>query len=192
MMEQIVAEDPRVGDWMQVFSGKRFWPLDPRAEEVEIEDIAHALSLMCRYNGHSRIFLSVAEHAWHVSHAVVPENALWGLMHDAAEAYCADVIRPIKRSLCVQHPTLGLISWSAMERRIRDAIADRFGMPREEPFDAARVDTAILGDEKIAVMNPCAYDWRLPQPPLGVCIAAWRPEMAERMFLARFQELTAS
>lgn len=52
----------RKGDWILTFTGRRFYPLDPRPEDVCLEDIAHALSLICRYNGHSRFFYSVAEH----------------------------------------------------------------------------------------------------------------------------------
>jgi hypothetical protein len=86
----------RKGDWIQTFTGKQFWPLDPRPDEVYIEDIAHALGNICRFNGHCLRFYSVAEHCFHVSHKVVPGLALMGLLHDAAEAYVCDVVRPVK------------------------------------------------------------------------------------------------
>ena len=47
---------PRNGSWIQTYTGIQFWPLDPRPEEIEIRDIAHALSLLCRFNGHCRVF----------------------------------------------------------------------------------------------------------------------------------------
>lgn len=53
----------RQGDWMQTRSGQKFWPLDPRPDEVVLEDIAHALSNTCRFAGHCRTFYSVAEHS---------------------------------------------------------------------------------------------------------------------------------
>ena len=70
------AVSARKGDWMQTYTGRQFWPIDPRANEVHIEDIAHALSMMCRYNGHCRTFYSVAEHSVLVSQHVPPEHAL--------------------------------------------------------------------------------------------------------------------
>ncbi len=80
------------GNWIQTYSGRQFWPLEPRAEDVAVEDIAHALSLLCRYGGHSSRFYSVAEHCVLVSH----KCGLHGLLHDAAEAYLLDIPRPVK------------------------------------------------------------------------------------------------
>jgi hypothetical protein len=80
------ADPSRRGDWMQTFTGRRFWPLDPRGEDVLIEDIAHALSLLTRYGGHCTRFYSVAEHSVLLARAATPENALWLLLHDASEA----------------------------------------------------------------------------------------------------------
>lgn len=57
----------RAGDWMQTFTGRQFWPMDPRPEDLDILDIAHALSLLCRFGGHCQRFYSVAEHSVHVS-----------------------------------------------------------------------------------------------------------------------------
>ncbi|MFN9113590.1 MAG: phosphohydrolase, partial [Bacteroidota bacterium] len=70
--------------WIQTFSGIAFWPLDPKPEHVRIADIAHALSMKCRYNGHTRKFYSVAEHSVLVSRHVPEEDALWALLHDAS------------------------------------------------------------------------------------------------------------
>jgi hypothetical protein len=96
MLEQATRD--RRGDWMQTFTGRAFYPLDPRPEDIDPVDIAHALSLICRYGGHSSRFYSVAEHCVLMSHAVAPEHALWALLHDATEAYLGDMIRPLKRS----------------------------------------------------------------------------------------------
>lgn len=78
MSELDTPADDRRGDWIQTFTGRRFWPLDPRPEDVCIEDIAHALSLKCRFGGHCTRFYSVAEHSVHVSNYVPAEFALWG------------------------------------------------------------------------------------------------------------------
>ena len=76
----------RIGDWIQTYTGRQFWPLDPRVDEIHIEDIAHSLSMRCCYGGHLTDFYSVAEHSVLVSLHVPQEFALWGLLHDAAEA----------------------------------------------------------------------------------------------------------
>src|ERR1039457_118422 len=79
------------------FSGLRFWPLDPNPEKILIDDIAHALAHQCRFGGHASRFYSVAEHSVHVSRLCPPEDALWGLLHDASEAYLVDLPRPLKQ-----------------------------------------------------------------------------------------------
>ena len=78
------------------FSGLRFWPLAPNLEKILVEDIAHALAHQCRFGGHASRFYSVAEHSVHVSQLCLPEHALWGLLHDASEAYLVDLPRPLK------------------------------------------------------------------------------------------------
>ena len=92
----------RTGDWIFTQSGIRFYPLDPRAEEVDLEDIASSLSKICRWNGHTREFYSVAQHAVTVAELVenlAPDLALAALHHDSAEAYLSDITRPVKKML---------------------------------------------------------------------------------------------
>ncbi len=91
----------RKGDWIETYTGKKFWPLDPRPEDVCIEDIAHALSNTCRYNGHCKHFFSVAQHSLNCANYTLRiygrnRYALLTLLHDAAEAYVSDIARPIK------------------------------------------------------------------------------------------------
>jgi len=84
----------RIGDWIQTYTGKRFWPLDPRPEDVDILDIAHSLSLLCRFTGHTSSFYSVSQHSILVAQEVPKRLRLWALFHDAAEAYIGDIARP--------------------------------------------------------------------------------------------------
>lgn len=99
---------------------------NPDPETIVIEDIAHALSQICRYNGHVERFDSVAEHAVFVSQRLErkgysPEVQMEGLHHDDAEAYLGDVVRPLKN-------LLGPV-YEKMSSRMDDAIATALGLP---------------------------------------------------------------
>lgn len=170
----------RKGDWMQTYTGRQFWPIDPRANEVHIEDIAHALSMMCRYNGHCRTFYSVAEHSVLVSQHVPPEHALWGLLHDASEAYIADIVRPAKRFIA---------GYSEVEDRIMNAVCERFGLSSTMPAEVKRVDNAILADEQRCIMATPPIPWTLLEPALCVDIVGLAPWDARSRFLDRYAEI---
>ncbi|ACM39148.1 MULTISPECIES: hypothetical protein [Rhizobium/Agrobacterium group] len=174
------GEDRRHGDWMQTYSGRKFWPCDPRPEEIHIEDIAHALSMACRYGGHCNHFYSVAEHCVLISHQVRSEDALWGLLHDAAEAYISDIIRPVKPHLS---------NYKAFETNLMTAICLRFGLPLVTPESVRWADEAILGDELSQVMGKPPEPWGLRYRPIGVEIHGWFPQRAEKEFLERFYQL---
>jgi hypothetical protein len=172
------------GDWMQLHSGKRFYPLDPRAEDIDPEDIAHALSLLCRFGGHIDRFYSVAEHCVLMSRAVSPENALAALLHDATEAYVVDVPRPVKRYLP---------DYQRIEDSVWVAIARRFGLRRELPLEVHQADTRILLNEKMTLMPNAEAKWPGMEDmiPLNVRVWGWDPERAELEYLDRLTELTA-
>lgn len=123
--------EQRKGEWIQTFSGIRFWPLDPRPEEVRLDDVAHALAMTCRFNGHCDRFYSVAQHCVHVSELCDDEHALAGLIHDAAEAYISDLSRPVKRQA-----EMG--AFRAIEAGLERAVAKAFG-----------VDVALLHSEQV-------------------------------------------
>ncbi|NGZ07115.1 MAG: phosphohydrolase [Magnetococcales bacterium] len=172
----------REGAWIQTYTGRQFWPMDARPEEVEIRDIAHALSMLCRFNGHCTRYYSVAEHAVHVSRVVEARYARWGLLHDAAEAYLSDLPKPIKRLLPEYH------IW---EGRLLAVIAQRFFLETTEvPQAVMAADLALLATEKVVLMQPEPAPWMdLPRPVPGLVIHAWSPEEAKQAFLARFMEL---
>jgi hypothetical protein len=172
---------PRKGDWMQTASGRQFWPLDPRSEEIYIEDIAAALSKLCRYGGHCRKFYSVAEHCVLMARAAPDGLRLAALLHDASEAYLSDVIRPIKRHM----PQFGVV-----EAELERVIARRFGLQWPLPPQVKALDERIVHDEKAQIMLPQpAHDpcTEATVPPLGVTIQFWTPEKAEFEFLAAFR-----
>jgi hypothetical protein len=171
----------RIGDWMQTYSGKRFWPLDPRLEEIHILDIAAALSKICRYGGHTLKFYSVAEHSILVSNFVPKEYALWGLLHDASEAYLSDLVKPLKS---------GFPAYRNLENRLLSLVAKKFGLGFPTPEIVSRVDRQILRDEQLALMAPCKHDWWCTgNEPIGANIIGLTPIEAEQIFLTRFYEL---
>ena len=169
----------RKGDWLQTYTGKAFWPLDPRAEEVCIEDIAHALSNLCRYTGHVHRFYSVAEHCVHVSRHVPWEHSMWGLLHDAAEAYVNDIARPLKRHLD---------GYADVEAGVMAVIREKFDLPGDEPAEVKLVDNRILLNEKAELMPGMPpRTWGLDDlKPLGCSIYGWNPKEAEMIFLNRY------
>lgn len=176
----------RKGDWCQVYGGRRFWPLDPRAEEIQIKTIAHALSLQCRFGGHCRDFYSVAEHSVRVSRACDPEDALWGLLHDAAEAFLCDLPRPVK----VQPE---YAPYREHEAAIMRAVCEAFDLPYEMPPSVKLADERLLATEARDLIGPeCLTQWNLRYPPLETRLSPWKDWWtAKRLFLERFRELDA-
>lgn len=175
----------RRGDFILTYTGVRFWPIDPRPEEVNIADIAHALANLCRYTGHVSRFYSVAEHSCHVADCAPREDALWGLLHDATEAYIGDLARPIK------HSDAGFgEAYQVAERRLMRAICIRFELPSRMPESVATFDDRVLETEAHALMPPLGRSWTGRAKVEGLEVAGWTPKRAEREFLRRFHNLT--
>lgn len=175
------AEGGRIGDWMQTVSGKQFWPLDPRPEEIDINDIAAALAKQCRFGGHCDWHYSVAQHSVYVSHQVPPEFQLDALMHDSTEAYCIDVPRPLKRSL---------IGYAKIEDRIWMAIATKFGLSLRLHHCIHEADESVLLAEKAQVMRPGpAWTLDTKAKPANIKVSQWTPDMAREAFISRFEVL---
>lgn len=171
---RLTAETYRRGDWMQTFKGRKFFPLDPRADEVFIDDIAHALAQLCRFGGHCLRFYSVAEHSVLVARAAPSELKRAALLHDATEAYAVDIPRPLKHSLP---------DYRAAEDLIGAAIAERFAIPLQSTVVKV-LDRAILVDEARQNMAPPPQQWAGPTQGLGITLQFWTPAEAEREFLA--------
>ena len=173
----------RNGDWIQTYTGKKFYPLDPRPEDICIEDIAHALSLTCRYNGHSKVFYSVAEHCVRMSSTDLPGDPKWLLMHDAAEAYLSDVPRPIKPMLP---------EFKEIENSILSIIAIKYNLGFPDLPSIKYSDAVMLSTEKRDIILPGPeWDWRLPKP-LPNKILPWDSSSAETCFLLRAKILEIS
>lgn len=169
--------------YIATFTGKQFFLLNPRLEDIDILDIAHALSLQCRWTGHVKFHYSVAQHSVYCS-LIGPENeAFERLMHDASEAYMGDMNRPLK------HYTAAGPAYRSQESVIQKAICQRYGLAMVEPPSVHLADNAMLYTEKEQIMGyefEEAEDWERYQGyPLPV-ITRWTPEQAETMFLRQF------
>ncbi len=126
---------------MKTFTQSHIDPLDLDPADICIEDIAHSLSRQCRFNGHCPGFISVADHCLRVSNDLGEkfgtEMALWGLLHDAAEAYLGDMIRPMKLS--------GMFdAFLRAETRAEHAIAERFALEWPMPPEVKAADNRAV------------------------------------------------
>jgi hypothetical protein len=180
------ATQERIGDWMQTYSGRAFYPLDPRVEEIDVSDIAHALGMICRYGGHTRRFYSVAEHCvllseWCEEVADRP-TALWALLHDATEAYVGDMVRPLKRMMP---------DYAAMDDHLMRTICVRFGIPFECPPLVKEGDNRILVNERKALMGTAPLPWAAIEDleKLPVMVTGWSPSEAMGAYTARLYDL---
>jgi hypothetical protein len=176
-------QDPsRVGYWMMTAGVRRYWPHDPRPEEIYIDDVAHHLSMECRFTGACKRFYSVAEHCVLVSKLIADAFAFEGLMHDAHEAYTRDMASPTKQSLP---------DYKAMEAKNWRAMARRFQMAEELPHQVHEADMLAYQIERQQLMPAAPVEWGLGEwtnlPNVGRL--GLPPEEAEALFLSRFEEL---
>lgn len=170
--------------WVQTYTGRRVDLFDPRLDQIDIEDIAHALSMQCRFNGHTRDFYSVAQHSVIVSMTVPPRLAFAGLMHDAAEAYTGDLVRPLKRALP---------QFKEAERAIWEAICQKWALDAELAPEVREADLRALATEARDLLpgGPCE-PWSALEgiEPFAMVIAPQAQSVAKRLFLHAFHSLT--
>jgi len=186
---------------IQTYTGKWFSPLDPNPDDIDIVDIAHSLSMLCRYNGHCSRFYSVAEHSLLVSSVLEqrhPGNVklqLMGLLHDSAEAYMADVPGPMKKHM----PLYKIYEWSLLVKILHkfNVIDQLSTWWRDDKWvEVKAVDTGVLYDEALALMlshgDQTWYKTFAPGVLSGtnLDIVGLSPTNVERGFLARFHTLT--
>jgi hypothetical protein len=173
----------RKGDWIQTFTGKKFWPLDPRIDEIEIDDIAHALSLQCRFGGHIQEFYSVAQHCVLASEFVNADYAFEALMHDASEAYLVDLCRPVKYHVA---------GYREAEDALMQLIAQRYSFQWPPSEHVALMDQRLLATEASLLLpggpKDWSWDWKIWVLPVE--IVPMSPREAETRFLARFYEFS--
>lgn len=167
--------------YMLLQSGRHFTHTQPQIDQVDIDDIAHALSMQCRYGGHTSRFYSVAEHCCYVSDYCPYDIKLWGLLHDASEAYLVDIPRPVK---------VLLSNYAEMESKIMDCVALRYGLSKEMPKEVKLWDNRVLITEMLAIMPEPDFIVQQKYPAIDdLYINCWSPEQAKMEFIYRFNGL---
>jgi uncharacterized protein len=167
--------------WIQSFTGKKLFPLDPRDEDICIRDIAHSLSNVCRFAGHVPQHYSVAQHSVLVSYLSGP-FAEHGLLHDASEFALGDVVKPIKK-------LDAFAGYREAEARMQQLIYRKFGLDPIEPEEVKEADIRIFATEARDLRSITHPDWISPCQPFPFTIVPLPPKEAEALFLARFKEL---
>ncbi len=175
------------GNWIQTYTGRQFWPLDPRPVDIDLKDIAHALSQQCRFSGHTNEFFSVAQHSANVAayleregHSEATQRC--GLLHDASEAYLIDVPRPMKRLLP---------DYIAAEDDLQSVIAERFKISWPFPEPVHHADNVMLASEAKRLLKPPPAPWEKMPDPIehDVWFESMPPRLAEDYFLMAASEL---
>jgi 5'-deoxynucleotidase YfbR-like HD superfamily hydrolase len=200
---RVKAPAPRA--WQRMLSGRRLDLLDPSPLDVEIEDIAHGLARVARWNGQTagpHIF-SVAQHsllveaiARHLDAGIADDERLAILLHDAPEYVLGDVISPFKAVIGDTYKTV--------EQRLLAAIRLRFGLPAE--IDGSLMRLTKRADRVAAFLEAtrlAGFSWEealkyfarpeaVPPALIDDLLAPWTVDKAQRRYLTAFKALSAA
>jgi len=163
-------------------TGRKFNVFEPDINVINIEDIAHALSMLTRFNGHLINYYSIAEHCYHISYLVPERYQLAALLHDAAEAYLSDLPSPIKAMFpeykLIEHDVLSTIF---KHYQVRDWSDDIWmwdkALAMKEAKDGGLDNTQFNEDyQHLPIVHSKLW--------------FWDQHIAKRVFLERFSELT--
>jgi hypothetical protein len=171
--------------FIETYTGRQFRPLFPEASAISVIDIAHALSMQCRYSGHTKFHYSVGQHSCLLASYAEqvlkksPIECLQILMHDAPEAYLVDMPRPVKQYMP---------EFRTWDHRINDCVREWYGVSHLPiPAFQDELDSRIIADERAQLMSDSGNDWgRDSENPLDIIITPWTPEHTEKQFLTRY------
>jgi len=169
--------------WIKTKKGNTFAFWQPDYTQIDIEDIAHALSHLCRFNGHCNKFYSVAQHSVIVSRLCPEAYALEGLLHDATEAYCGDLIRPIKKFLP---------SFKEIEDRIEKAVWKKFKLCKNKRCMSAVKNAdniALVTEARDLLSKECTLDYDGLEHAASFKIKPLSSLKARELFLKEYEKL---
>jgi len=165
---------------IQTFTGKYVNPLNLKMEDIDIRDIAHCLSQLCRFTAHTNTFYSVAEHSLYVSYLLPDEWKLAGLLHDASEAYLCDLASPVKRAIT---------GYKIHEEQAQDKIYRKFGINYVNHRRIKVVDNVVLYHEAMKLFNEDFGYFDKYKNDIPVNIQVCSPKVVEYKFLKQFERL---
>ena len=175
---------------IETYSGKWFDILDPQPDQIDIESIAHSLSMLCRFTGHVKHFYSVGQHSWLGSYLVPRNNALEFLLHDASEAFIGDMSRPLKHLTAAGGP------YREVEAKVMRAIRQKYNLPLAQSDVIHKIDNQMLYAEKQQLMSDLGWTQasvegcECPDRTPATCIIVeMSPREVEEVFLNRFKQL---
>lgn len=168
--------------WINTLSGQHFSFTNTDPATINIEDIAAALSNICRFTGHLQDFYSVAQHSVHVSYLVPHEYALEALLHDASEAYCNDISSPLKALLP---------DYRTVEHQVDQFIREKFGLPAAMSAPVKYAGLIMLATERRDFDMDDGTPWPVLEgiPCADFIVSPLLPRQARVLFLNRYNQL---
>lgn len=170
----------KTDNFIDTYTGMRVSIPIPELEQIKIEDIAHSLSMQCRYTGHTEVHYSVGEHSVRAARITPLTHKLSVLLHDGSEYIMTDVSRPMK---------VFLPDYRALEDVIQKKIYEAFGINGYDKEIIKWADNVMLATECRDLM-PRRNGWFLTEEPLSGKIVPWSARKAEHEFLILFRRLT--
>lgn len=191
--DEAIFEEARKADaqrWMKTFSSQRVHPFAITAEDVRVEDVAHATAMRCRYGGHCKEFYSVAEHSVRLSGIVrarggTPAEVLSALVHDAGEYVLGDLPRPVKHAI-------EMLPYRLLEKRVQAAVNEAFeAEPVTKLVESAHAELFVTEVSQL-FLDDDSETWGIPAKPIpGLKIKPWTPQLAKDRFLTAWGSVMA-
>jgi len=190
-----VKSDP----YIQTYSHKKLHLFNPKPEEIELEDIPHALGLKTRYTGHCKFHYSVAQHCVLGANLLEDSHGPWSalafLLHELGEVYLPDIASPLKPHIKIEVEPGVLMGWKELERRHEVAILEALGLDlwlaRLHHPIIKEMDNSMLAAEANAIMSPLIPGWGgdAMRNPAKTAIVMWEPEAAADVWLITYKYL---